>query len=298
MGLGENIQFLRKEKAMTQEELADRMGVSRQTISKWESGGNYPEMDKLLLLCELFNCDLDTLVRNSAEQSRVSDSANYDAHQNRFTYSICTGVALVLFGVTLLLGLTGFGVNPSISTMIFMFFVVISVTVFIVSGISHSEFEKKHHQIIPFYKQKQVDAFNRKFPYLIAIPTALILMGVIWVIGASTFITPEHITEEAWGSLCTTPLMCMVTIAAPIYVYAGMQKSKYNVEEYNNEHAQTQENKRQEELVGRISGCIMLCASAAYLLMGFLGNLWHIGWVVFPIGGIACGIVSTALKKN
>lgn len=64
MSFGQNIQFLRKmHKGMTQEELAEKMGVSRQTISKWELDGTYPEMDKVIELCKLFSCSMDKLVR-------------------------------------------------------------------------------------------------------------------------------------------------------------------------------------------------------------------------------------------
>ena len=64
MSFGQNIQFLRKmHKGMTQEELAEKMGVSRQTVSKWELDGTYPEMDKVIELCKLFSCSMDKLVR-------------------------------------------------------------------------------------------------------------------------------------------------------------------------------------------------------------------------------------------
>jgi transcriptional regulator with XRE-family HTH domain len=64
MSFGQNIQFLRKmHKGMTQEELAEKMGVSRQTISKWELDATYPEMDKVIELCKLFSCSMDKLVR-------------------------------------------------------------------------------------------------------------------------------------------------------------------------------------------------------------------------------------------
>lgn len=64
MYLSSNLQFLRKRSnGMTQEKLAQRMGVSRQTISKWESGEAYPELGNLMELCEIFSCKLDTLLR-------------------------------------------------------------------------------------------------------------------------------------------------------------------------------------------------------------------------------------------
>jgi len=64
VSFGKNLQFLRKMRnRMTQEDLAEKMGVSRQTVSKWELDMAYPEMEKVLDLCELFSCTMDQLVR-------------------------------------------------------------------------------------------------------------------------------------------------------------------------------------------------------------------------------------------
>lgn len=65
MSFGKNLQFLRHLRGnMTQEDLAEKMNVSRQTISKWELDAAQPEMDKAIELCSLFNCSLDDLFRN------------------------------------------------------------------------------------------------------------------------------------------------------------------------------------------------------------------------------------------
>ena len=63
MSIGRNLQYLRRQKKMTQEQLAEAMGVSRQTVSRWESDGDTPELGKLVALCDLFSCKLDALVR-------------------------------------------------------------------------------------------------------------------------------------------------------------------------------------------------------------------------------------------
>ncbi|MDE6708997.1 MAG: helix-turn-helix domain-containing protein, partial [Oscillospiraceae bacterium] len=65
MSFGKNLQFLRHLRGnMTQEELAGKMNVSRQTVSKWELDTAQPEMEKALELCKLFNCSLDNLFRD------------------------------------------------------------------------------------------------------------------------------------------------------------------------------------------------------------------------------------------
>lgn len=66
MSFGQNLQFLRKMRnGMTQEELAEIMGVSRQTVSKWELDATYPEMEKMIELCQYFSCSMDQLVREN-----------------------------------------------------------------------------------------------------------------------------------------------------------------------------------------------------------------------------------------
>ncbi len=63
MSLGKNIQYLRKQKKITQEKLAEIMSVSRQTISRWEADEIIPELNKLVALSDLFSCKLDALVK-------------------------------------------------------------------------------------------------------------------------------------------------------------------------------------------------------------------------------------------
>ena len=71
MSCSDNIQFLRKRKGLTQEQFAEALGVTRQSVSKWESGQSYPEMEKLVQMCDLFGCDLETLMRGSADAAAV-----------------------------------------------------------------------------------------------------------------------------------------------------------------------------------------------------------------------------------
>ena len=76
MSLGTNIQFYRKQKNMTQEDLAEFMNVSRQTVSKWESDTAFPETDKLITLSDYFGCTLDELIKGSAEECRRKSMRN------------------------------------------------------------------------------------------------------------------------------------------------------------------------------------------------------------------------------
>ncbi len=65
MKFGDNLRTLRKEKGISQENLAEKVGVSRQSVSKWETGETYPEMNNILELCKIFHCNINDLVNDS-----------------------------------------------------------------------------------------------------------------------------------------------------------------------------------------------------------------------------------------
>ena len=76
MKFGENLQKLRKEKGISQEQLAEQLGVTRQSVSKWESGASYPEMDKIVMLCQYFHCDINVLINKDVSEERQKREAS------------------------------------------------------------------------------------------------------------------------------------------------------------------------------------------------------------------------------
>ena len=78
MTLGERIYKLRTEKEMSQGDLADALEVSRQSISKWETNGSVPELDKLIKLSEIFGISLDELVTGKeTEQQKKQEEPEF-----------------------------------------------------------------------------------------------------------------------------------------------------------------------------------------------------------------------------
>ena len=76
MKFGENLQKLRKERGISQERLAEQLGVTRQSVSKWESGASYPEMDKIVAICNIFHCDMDVLINKDITEERDKKDAS------------------------------------------------------------------------------------------------------------------------------------------------------------------------------------------------------------------------------
>lgn len=74
MSFAENLKSLRKAKNITQEQLAELLNVSRQAVSKWESGNGYPETEKLLILSKELGVSLDSLLDNNVEvENKVAE---------------------------------------------------------------------------------------------------------------------------------------------------------------------------------------------------------------------------------
>ena len=82
MNFGENLQNIRKKNHMSQEDLAELLGVSRQAVSKWELGEGYPEVDKLLILSQKLNVSLDSLLGNETSEPASDNSKGSDSSRS------------------------------------------------------------------------------------------------------------------------------------------------------------------------------------------------------------------------
>jgi transcriptional regulator with XRE-family HTH domain len=74
MKFGENLKNIRKSKNISQEYLAEKLGVSRQSVSKWETGENFPSMNNIMCLCEIFKCKINDLVHEDFTDIESLDS--------------------------------------------------------------------------------------------------------------------------------------------------------------------------------------------------------------------------------
>lgn len=291
---------------MTQEQLAETLEVSRQSVSKWESDSTYPETDKLLQLTEIFHCTLDDLMKKDISSQYIEDKNNYNEHKDQFSKRITLGVCLILSGLTLTCFLQAVlpykeGLDrDGLSGIVFLLFVVVAVAIFIVTGLQDGYFTKKHPYIEDFYSEEEKETFHKKFTTLITTGVVLIIAGMIIFMGFESIIDPatKGFTDLDTGNLLASVFLLCVTIAVTLFVYAGTQESKYNIRHYNLMQDRNSQTFRNDKKIGLICGCIMMVATMIYLACGFLGNLWHIAWVVYPIFGISCGIVSIIINRN
>ncbi len=122
MTLGEKIAKQRKELNYTQEQLADILGVSRQSISKWESDIAYPETDKLIELGKLFDCSMDYLLKEEITEKHGVQTSGFTEKVEKIRRKVMTEKTkkiLKIIGIILAVVLT-----IDIISMILYFFVL------------------------------------------------------------------------------------------------------------------------------------------------------------------------------
>ena len=101
MKFGENLYNLRKNAKMSQEKLAEKISVSRQSISKWENGESYPEMDKILKLCNIFHCKINDLVHedltdiNSLDEEIIMSVVKFNEKKQNQVKSLSNVISLI-----------------------------------------------------------------------------------------------------------------------------------------------------------------------------------------------------------
>ena len=100
--LSDNLIQLRRKSGLSQEQLADKIGVSRQAISKWECGQSTPELEKLMAMSELFNVSLDELTKGPSE-SPAKDTSAESSETKEFTSAKIVGIVLSILGAVLLI---------------------------------------------------------------------------------------------------------------------------------------------------------------------------------------------------
>jgi len=284
-----NLTRLRTTRSMTQEQLAERLGVSRQSVSKWESGICLPELATLDTLCGLFGVTLDDLLRGSVVDRDEAALAAYDSEYNRFAAVVSAGIAAILAGVTASAALSAAGRSEQMMALALFLGVIVGTVLLVTGGIQHDAFEKRHPCADVFYPDAQIEAYERIFPWLMAGPIALILSGLV----LAYFFTGTK-GELFAGAL----FMAIVTVAVAILAWGGIQKAKYEDPEQARRKHDDPGFANRQNLIGKLCGVLWILAVLGYLLWGFLADGWGKGWVLFVAAALLSGVIGVVFSRE
>jgi len=210
MSFRDNLQHLRATRNMTQEQLAMLLGVSRQSVSKWEAERAYPEMDKLLKICSLFDCSLDDLVSGDltarpADAARSipvgttpADVTGYDDAMRRFANRLPAGIALCILGLALAALLEGAcpfaGVDPDAFSAAALFIGIGAGLAFIIpASIERGAFQKAHPFVEDFYTVEQKETARKTLSTGLVVGIGIVLAAIV----ALVFLAGDSETSTA-----------------------------------------------------------------------------------------------------
>lgn len=250
MSFRDNLQHLRDLQDMSQADLAQQLGVSRQSVAKWEAEKSYPEMDKLIRICDLFDCSLDDLVRGdlagcesaSVEQPAVdgpaaregqavvedvpADAWGYDDHMRRRAWDVAAAVAVVILGFGAGVNFTTMGpnVNPAPFVIFFSMGIVLALLLVKPMWKEHRAFLGEHPLVDDFYTPEQkAEARNAKGG-AVAGAVVLVIAGL------------NMPGLFGWFQQYTFAALAMfgcLALAAALVVYAVMMDRRTDVARYN-----------------------------------------------------------------
>jgi transcriptional regulator with XRE-family HTH domain len=128
--LGEKLLDLRKSKGLSQEEVADKLGVTRQTVSKWETDQSTPDFDKIAPLCELYEISADELLTGVITEKKEEVTINNTDSRKR-TFGICIGIFLYFVAVAwIMTSIPVLMINPVLASAIFILIIgVATITI-------------------------------------------------------------------------------------------------------------------------------------------------------------------------
>ena len=313
MSFRDNLQHLRATRNMTQEQLAMLLGVSRQSVSKWEAERAYPEMDKLIRLCELFECTLDELVlgdmtarpanpaASMPPRAAPQDVTGYDQAMRTFAWRFPLGVAVIIAGAALSVLFAGVTLVPgsayqSYSSALMLVGAAVGIALIVPALFARREFRRSHPFVEDFYTAEQKSQARKAFSTGLVAGIALAMAGL-----ASTIVL------QPFPWLAGSVPLFFAALGVFFIVHGYLVKSCCDVERYNEKSlrgmdeaqigalgdAELASRARQAKRTYGMYALIMGLSTVVGLVLLFVPALnarWWF-WLAWPIGGILCGIV-------
>lgn len=321
MELNKQIKKYRRMMNLSQEELAERVYVTRQTISNWETGGSIPDLDKIIKLSELFDVTTDYLLKDDTEEISCDVSEVFEEipepsvrvsepearrvsmeEANRFmdlterlSGRIALAVSLFILCPTPLLFLGGVAeyrhsrltedMAAGFGVAILLIFVAIGVTIVILNGMQLSEFDYlETESILPDYGVKEIMEERRKAyePKFRMTVAVGVCLCIIGVI--PLFIAIGFTTNEFIYVCCVDILLILVAIGVHLFVRYGMVHEGYDKLLQREEYTEEQKALgRRTSFFPKIYWCLV---TAIYLGISFYFSNWRISWIIWPVAGV------------
>ena len=316
MILAEKIINLRKKNGWSQEELAEKLGVTRQSISKYEGAQSIPDLDKILKLSEIFGVTTDYLIKDELEEEEYAPSQmhenesesdrsvhkvtmemaneylqiiDWSAGKTAFATMLCILSPIVLLMLGAMSEMPNYHISENatagIGICVLIVLIAIAVTIFILCGMKTKKYEFMEKEDIEtaygvsgMVKEKR-DAYHSPYVTQLVIGITCCICSVIPLFGTLAVSESDFYMVSA---VCM--LLTLVAIGTYFIVRSAAKMNAMNqlLEEEDYTRQKKHENKK---MSGPVT-VYWLIATAIYLAWSFTTNDWDRTWIIWPVVGV------------
>lgn len=316
MILADKIINLRKKNGWSQEELAEKLGVTRQSISKYEGAQSIPDLDKILKLSEIFGVTTDYLIKDELEEEEYAPSQmqenesesdrsvhkvtmemaneylqiiDWTAGKTAFATMLCILSPIVLLMLGAMSEMPDYHISENaaagIGICVLIVLIAIAVTIFILCGMKTKKYEFMEKEDIEtaygvsgMVKEKR-DAYHSMYVTQLVIGIACCICSVIPLFGTLAVSESDFYMVSA---VCM--LLALVAIGTYFIVRSAAKMNAMNqlLEEEDYTRQKKHENKK---MSGPVT-VYWLIATAIYLAWSFTTNDWDRTWIIWPVVGV------------
>lgn len=325
MIFAEKLIQLRKKSGWSQEELAEQMNVTRQSVSKWEGAQSVPDLNKMIQLSRLFNVSLDYLLKDEIEEmpeqeeappedKPVSEEIRHVSMEeaSRFlkvkaetTYLVALGVFLCVISPVclILLGAAsenkGFWLSENaaagIGMITMLVLVAIAVVLFIYTGSKTSVFSYLEQEIfeteygVSGMVKERREAYRDTYTRGNIIGVCLCILSLVPLFGGII------ISEDGLFMVLMLSLMFFLAgVGVTFFIRVGIPWASY--EKLLQEGDYTRAKKRRQPLQDIVGTIYWLAVTAAYLGWSFYTFQWHRTWIIWPVAGVLYALIANAVE--
>ena len=335
MILAEKIVLLRKMKGMSQEDLAEQLGVSRQSISKWEGAQTVPDLKRILSMAELFGVSTDTLLRDDMDleehlpaipvtedtevptsgyagqevpvlrQISIEEANEYLRMKTRSAGWIAIGVMLCILSPILLMqlsaaqevGLIQLTENQAagIGVVVLMLMIGFAVGLFVYLGMKMKPYE--YIQTEPIETAYGVSGMitERIEKYNSAHMRDMVIGIVLCVMSCIPVFGTMIITENDYA-MVTAVCMLLVLVAIGVMLIVRTSIIMDAMKALLEEGEFSRAKKEESRRNEAIMGIYWSAWTVIYLAVSFLTKRWDMTWIVWPVAGVGCGLLAAILR--
>ena len=316
MILADKIIENRKKCGWSQEELADKLGVSRQSVSKWEGAQAIPDMKKVVQMADLFGVTTDYLLKDEVEEApkTISESVEYPGEQEKptsvsmeqanafLTYNekaastISTGVMLCILSPVLLIVLPylsevgKLSLSQEVSTMlgliVLLIMVACGVALFVLTGIKGKPFAFLENQIIETeygvsgMVNERRDAYEATHARLLIMGIGLCIISAIPLFVTMMMGYMNQTVDALYTLLGVSLLLVLVAIGVKMIVVTSVKQGGFDKLLEEGDYS------RLNKKAGVWDGIYWAFITAIYFGWSFITMRWEMTWIVWPIAGV------------